>query len=289
MAHHGRKTDGRKHVLIKRSENKNLEGAQGKKILCFFSMGLLLSSVGMASTAHAQQQIYSVSPSTSGAANTEIRLQQMETQLRELTGKLEKQNHEISQLKQTIINLQNAQIKDLTKTAPTIGASQIAEPTRETPIIAGIKPPEIRGMQRTTPAPTLKKPVSNDPTAQYERAFADIKAKNFGVAQTGFENFLKNHKDHVLAANAKYWLAETFYVRGAFKEAAKNFAEGFQTYPESAKAPDILLKLGLSLVGMDKTSDACVALGQVPVKFPTAETSILERAAAEMERLNCGA
>lgn len=291
MAHHGHKIDGQKHVLIKPVFYKILEGAQGRKTLCFFSMGLLLAGTGFFQSASAQQ-IYNVSPSNN-AANTEIRLQQMETQLRDLTGKLEQQNYEIDQLKQTIINLQSAQIQGLSQN--NAGASQIAVPTREAPqapTIGGIKPPEIRGMQTATPTqPQATAPIvtSNDPTAQYETAFAQIKDKNYGAAQTAFESFLKDHDDHVLAANAKYWLGETFYVRGEFQQAAKTFAEGFQTYPESAKAPDILLKLGLSLAGMGKTSDACVALGQVPVKFPSAETSVLERTTSEMDRLNCGA
>ena len=91
----------------------------------------------------------------------------------------------------------------------------------------------------------------------------------------------------MLAANAKYWLGETYYVRGEFKKSARIFAEGFQSFPESAKAPDILLKLGMSLAGMDKQREACVALSQVAIKFPAGNDPVLQRADQEMEKLGC--
>jgi tol-pal system protein YbgF len=235
----------------------------------------------------ANAQIYNSNPSAAGG-NNEIRIQQMETQIRELTGRVEEQNYEIDQLKEKLMDLQNAQIKAQANT-PAVGASQIGVPTRQpqstnnSPL--NFEPPAIAGMQTATPKSTTTLPT--EATAQYEAAFASLKARDYDVAQKGFEDFLKDHKKHLLTANAKYWLGETYYVRGNYKTAAKTFAEGFQTYPESAKAPDMLLKLGLALEGMGKTSDACVALSQVSVKFPLAGDDLINRASSEMSKLNC--
>ena len=107
------------------------------------------------------------------------------------------------------------------------------------------------------------------------------------TARQKFEDFLNNHPDHVLSANAQYWLSETYYAKGSYSQAARMFAQGFQKYPDSAKSPDMLLKLGLSLAAADKTEEACIALSQLPVKFKSGPQDILERGAAEMERLNC--
>ena len=51
-------------------------------------------------------------------------------------------------------------------------------------------------------------------------------------------------------------LGETYYVRGDFPNAARAFAEGFQKYPKSGKAPDNLLKLGMSLQAQGKPEQA---------------------------------
>ncbi|HCP00567.1 MAG TPA: tol-pal system protein YbgF, partial [Rhodospirillaceae bacterium] len=63
--------------------------------------------------------------------------------------------------------------------------------------------------------------------------------------------------------------------------------EGFQRYPDSAKAPDNLLKLGMSLTKLQQTSDACITLKKLRVEYPDAPTSIIQRADREIGRLQC--
>jgi TolA-binding protein len=58
-------------------------------------------------------------------------------------------------------------------------------------------------------------------------------------------------------------LGETFYVRNDFKNAAVAFAEGYQKYPNSQKAPDNLLKLAMALGQQGQQQNACVALSQL--------------------------
>lgn len=286
MVHHGRRTDGHEHVLNKIYSNRKLRGAQKVKTLCLSSIALAFMVV----PAFAQSPVYSTNnaPSAQAAAQMEIRLQQMETQIRELTGRVEQQVYEINQLKQEIQTLENMKAAPVAET-PSRGSGQIAVPERDpmapvqtNPLNLDIKPPAIAGMKTSVPGGG-----TTDATALYEQAFAHVKSQNYDQAQQGFEAFLENHPDHVLAANAKYWLGETYYVRGEFKKSARIFAEGFQNYPESAKAPDILLKLGMSLAGMDKQREACVALSQVAIKFPAGNDPVLQRADQEMEKLGC--
>lgn len=123
--------------------------------------------------------------------------------------------------------------------------------------------------------------------AQYEQAFSLLKQGKYNSAQLGFESFLKKNPEHALASNAKYWLGETYYVRGDYSAAARIFAEGFQAYPRGAKAPDNLLKLGLSLESLGKKEDACVALNQVKKEFPAGASAVLSRTEKEIERLKC--
>ncbi|HPD83060.1 MAG: tol-pal system protein YbgF [Alphaproteobacteria bacterium] len=250
---------------------------------------MALIVIGLTSV-RAHAQVYSANPElnqNSAMAQLEIRLQQLEEQLRNLTGKVEEQNYTINKLNNQIDLLQQAQQTNVSETKPAAGASQIAIPERDSgnnsPIGMEFKPPALTGIQTATP----QQNSAEDVTAQYENAYTMLKSEDYISAQQGFETFLKNNKDHVLAANAKYWLGETYYVQGEFKNAARQFAEGFQTYPDSAKSPDMLLKLGMSLQGMGKTKDACVALSQLPVKFPVGNETVLARGAQEMEKLGC--
>lgn len=222
------------------------------------------------------------SPSADDAkknAQQELRLQQIEQEVRTLTGHIEKQQYTIDQLRAQIQKIQEAEAIEQAKkdTAP-----QKVEAKKMSPV-ALVQPPEVSGMKTVKPATAS----TGDATLQYETSFAYLKQQDYQKAQKGFEDFLASHGDHVLAANAKYWMGETFYVRGDYKQAARVFAEGFQQYPDSAKTPDMLLKLGLSLSGMDNRGDACVALKQLPIKFPSAPSQIIQRAQDEFSRLNC--
>ena len=90
-----------------------------------------------------------------------------------------------------------------------------------------------------------------------------------------------------MAGNAQYWLGETYYVRGQFREAAVTFAEGFQRYPDSPKAPDNLLKLGKSLAALGQSADACGTFAELVTRYPQAPATIHQQAATEQQRLSC--
>ena len=92
---------------------------------------------------------------------------------------------------------------------------------------------------------------------------------------------------HKLAGNAQYWLGETFYVRRQFKQAAEAFLAGYTTYQESTKAPDSLLKLGMTLAAMGQKKTSCDAFKELAVKFPQAPQAIAKRVQIEKARVGC--
>lgn len=126
------------------------------------------------------------------------------------------------------------------------------------------------------------------PGEQYEHAFGLLRQADYAKAEQALRAFVEAHPEHELAGNAKYWLGETYYVRGNFSQAAVTFAEGFQTYPDSNKAPDNLLKLGMSLAAIDRTQDACGIFAELLSRYPEAARNILQRAQREQRRLGCG-
>ena len=103
-----------------------------------------------------------------------------------------------------------------------------------------------------TPAPVataaLPLPLdSTNPKELYETAYGYLLQRDYGAAQAAFDDFLAKYPNDSLSGNAQYWLGETHFVRGQYKAAAGAFLKGYQTYAQSAKAPDSLLKLAMSL------------------------------------------
>lgn len=122
---------------------------------------------------------------------------------------------------------------------------------------------------------------------QYDYAFGLLSQANYPEAESALIAFLVNHPKDPLAGNAKYWLGETHYVRGQFRDAAVIFAEGYQQYPDSAKAPDNLLKLGKSLASLGQTGDACGTFSELLKRYPDAHPAIRQQAETEQGRIPC--
>src|SRR5262245_42081882 len=122
---------------------------------------------------------------------------------------------------------------------------------------------------------------------QYQYAFDLLRQNKYGDAELALRTFVDQYPEHPLAGNASYWLGETFYVRQDYSNAALTFAEGFQKYPQSGKAPDSLLKLGMSLAALGETADACKALHELKVRYPKAPEGTKQRAAKEWAKNGC--
>jgi tol-pal system protein YbgF len=125
------------------------------------------------------------------------------------------------------------------------------------------------------------------PDEQYQNAFSLLRATKYNEAEKALKSFIAQYPDHPLTGNANYWLGETYYVRADYNNAALTFAEGFKKYPKSGKAPDNLLKLGMSLAALGERDDACKALTELDSRYPSANDNVKQRAAKERQRNGC--
>jgi tol-pal system protein YbgF len=125
------------------------------------------------------------------------------------------------------------------------------------------------------------------PREQYEYATNLIQRGAYDQAEIALKSFIEQHPGDALAGNAQYWLGETYYVRNDFKSAAVAFAEGYQKYPDSQKAPDNLLKLAMALGQQGQKENACVALRQLEKRYPDASANVKDRATRAKKNYSC--
>ena len=135
--------------------------------------------------------------------------------------------------------------------------------------------------------PVLNILPEGDELGQYEYAMNLLKQGDYITAEQAFIEFISIGKDSNLLSNSNFWLAETYYVRENYKEAAKNYLNLYQAYPETSKAPNALLKLGISLVNMGELEQGCITFSQLQDAYPDANSSIIERGNLEIEKNNC--
>ncbi len=142
-----------------------------------------------------------------------------------------------------------------------------------------------------TPAPALAAvaaPVGGDPQAQYDEALRLLNVGSFDAAGAALESLVAQHPQHSVSGSAKYWLGDMHLRLGRYNDAAKAFLESFKGWPEGAKAPDSLLKLGMTLAGLGQREEACLTFTEFPSRYPNASQSLLQRAEIEAKRTQCG-
>ena len=138
---------------------------------------------------------------------------------------------------------------------------------------------------RATPQVGLN--PSGNPKQLYETAYGYLMQRDYGAAQSAFEDFLSQFPNDSLAGNAQYWLGEAYFVRGQFKAAAGAFLKGYQVYSSNARAPDSLLKLAMSLDRLGQKDAACTSYTELSSKFPNAPQNVKMRAKSERQRAGC--
>ncbi|MBC8337153.1 MAG: tol-pal system protein YbgF, partial [Alphaproteobacteria bacterium] len=163
------------------------------------------------------------------------------------------------------------------------GKPSLASPAR--PVTSPGTKPVVAAPRPAAPAPGIL--PKGSVKEQYTFAFGLLRQANYDKAEVALQEFVKRHPKDKLAANARYWLGETYYVRAAYVQAAEVFLEGYQADPKGQKAPDSLLKLGMSLSGLDKKREACAAFDKVSKDYPDASPGIRNTVAREKQKNSC--
>ena len=162
---------------------------------------------------------------------------------------------------------------------------------KSAPAAAKTAPAAQAAPAQPAPAPTASAATIVLPPGtakeQYNYAFGLLRQANYDKAELALQEFVKLHPKEALASNARYWLGETFYVRAAYVQAAEVFLEGFQADPKGPKAPDSLLKLGMSLGGLDKKREACAAFDKLLKDFPDAPAGVKNAVTREKQKNGC--
>jgi len=123
------------------------------------------------------------------------------------------------------------------------------------------------------------------PEDQFQVAFDNIRDKKWQDAKTSFEQFISDNPDNQLSGSAHYWLGELYILEKNYREAALIFAEGFQKFPDSIKAAEMLFKLSQSLYQVEKTVEACKTMEKLIIDFP--KNKIIPQTKKQIVEYNC--
>lgn len=248
---------------------------------------------------------------TAAASISAQRVDDIEQSLRRLTGDMEQLTFRLNQVTQRMDRMQNQldllernQAASFSFGLPPEGEE--GAPPDETP---NDGQPEValapsegalgtipRGTQPPTPASPLPDDgtsglppnPSADPQAEFDAAMGLLTRAQYDQAEEAFRSIATNNPDTDLGGQALYWTADIAYsVDRDYQGAARDFAELLRQYPDTPRAPEGMLKLGLALFALGQKQEGCVTLAALPRTYPNASATIANRARSERANAEC--
>ena len=239
-----------------------------------------------------------------------LRLNEIEEQFRDLTNKFEEINFKIDKLSTRVTKIQSdtqLRLTDIesntsTDTAKTSKSKKQLPGTSKPKDFGAIDAYQTKNLpdqQQTSSVGSTASVITSDtdlkksllpnkpPKEQYEFAISFMKIGDYETAEFALKEFIEKNQEHDLAGNAQYWYGETFRIRQLYSDAATAYLDGYQNYPKSDKAPDNLLKLGITMVQLGEKEQGCTMITGIKKQYPKASKSVLQKAQYEQKKFNC--
>ena len=239
------------------------------------------------------------SPSTTTLYELMGRLEQLQTEVQQLTGKVDEQAYRIDELKkhqstmysdfdERLQGIENKVNGVAASPSEPVGAGDVGAKAAESSAAA----PEVVPAHAPTPAPApapADKPVDNQapqskpdttqvlsPEKQaYQLAYDELRNGHTSQSIEQFNTYLSQYPAGVYANNAQYWLGEAYRVNQDNVAARKAFNDVIEKYPNSAKVPDALLKLGYMEMEHKNPAKAREYLIRVTTDYPKSQAAAL--------------
>ena len=238
------------------------------------------------------------------------KISELEKQIQQMTSRYEESNYKIQQLSDRLSKISNDNQLRLQQLESNKAINDKVNPAKEVTVkknqnnILNLEEvneeEENNAKEKTVQAENIKpkeKEKVNKPKTkvlpkasiaeQYKYAMTIMKGGDFEKAEIAFKEFVDTHSKHELAGNAQFWYGETFYIRQLYEDAAAAFLEGYQKYPNSSKAPENLLKLGVTLAELGELEQGCKMIVNLKKAYPKTDASILQKSSYEKKRFNC--
>jgi tol-pal system protein YbgF len=234
------------------------------------------------------------------------RLEQMQAEVQQLTGKIDEQANRIDELKKhqgTMYSDFDERLQNIENKAADVSANpnEVAKPSSIN---------NAKEVQLTTAAPAVvpnnsaqkasliekatvnqgSKPQIDTPQNQgidkqgYFLAYDELRSGHTAQSIEQFKAYLNQYPTGEYANNAQYWLGEAYRVNQDNASAHKAFNDVLEKYPNSSKVPDAILKLGYIEVDQKNLIKATEYFNRVISDYPKSPAAIL--ASKKLLKLN---
>lgn len=247
-------------------------------------------------------------PTQSTTAVTDIlaRLDAIEAQLQRLTAAGEENRNAVALLEERVAALE-AGATPAEPEAPSAAPAQ--EPAKELPATdtnlaamtggkskpsaelppAATAVPKGPSEERLAGVQAITKPQSEDPgDDEYTYGFRLWDAKYYPEAEQQLRLFVEKYPDHWRATYGRNLLGRAYLDDGKAREAAPWFLRNYQVDKQAARAGDSLLYLAETMIALEDTNRACIALAEFGETYPAlAAGRLKDQYEANRQKVKC--
>ena len=235
-----------------------------------FAAAFMLALAGPA----AAQTIVQTAPPDPLVYSLRDQIDQLEQQVRVLTGQNEKLQFEVARAKEETVRL-NRTIDDM-NTQASIAALGVPAPAA----------PQAAGKLGDIPASAVTAAPAGGAADAYAQAYGLIAKGEAKAGEDALIAFLASYPNDPKAPDANYWIGQSLLVQNKPADAANRFL-GIQKTPKAAIAPQAMVRLGVALNRMGEKAQACATLKAVPTQYPAAAKTVKDSAAAQFKSIGC--
>lgn len=113
--------------------------------------------------------------------------------------------------------------------------------------------------------------IEKNPEALYQKALETLRSGDTLKGRDLFAKFIALYPKHELAANAHYWIGESYYSEKNYDQAILEFQEIIKNFPGKEKAPAAMLKQGMAFHALGDAKSTRFVLRKLIDTYPRSE------------------
>ncbi len=213
-------------------------------------------------------------------ADQKLLIDNLGSDLRVVRERIDENNTRFGTMGQELISLRNA-VNSL--------PAQLMPPPQPVTMVPGPGGTMVPAPQPAPPAGGFATPQAGvtpvpsgpagglSPQRMFDTAQADYAAGQWGLAISGFEQFIRSFPTSDRSDDAQFYIGESYQLDGKFKEAVGAYERVIGDYPSGDRVPQALYKRGVALSLLGDNDRARESFQQVIRNYPQSEVAVLAK------------
>jgi tol-pal system protein YbgF len=216
------------------------------------------------------------------------RIEELQTKMRTLNGRLEEVEHKLDQLQRAQTAAGQSQAQQPAGTPPPVvmeqGAPASSQARQQTQSTASPASPEPAGAGAGAPVqaaqPSQNKSVEQ---AQFDNGVQLLQQKKYEAARKEFQAFVSKYPKSGLDESAMYNVGECYFSEKRYEDAIKAYQQIIDKYPKGSKTASALLKQAMGWQQLGESTMARIIYTRLVEKYPgTAQAQAAEKKLQQM-------